>query len=337
MSGYYSVSRRGFLHAAAGGLAATGLPAGIAEGQTSRGRTRRPLDPNEFKQRLRGPILSVPTPFASDFKVDEPGVQNLVGRALQAGVKNFALTAGNSQYHCLGFDEIKRLTAVLVESAGDAGIVIACAGEWWTGRTREYVRYAESVGADAVQVMLPKRADADAQVHYFRKVAGSTNLGLVLAGNYPIPLLERLVEIDQVVALKEDVTLVYYIDVQRRFGDRLTVFAGGPKYRFLTAQPYGSRAFYSLFATFAPQIPMRFWRAVQDGDQTLAYEIVKKYEHPLFERWSHAFWRACLEYFGVAQRYLRPPERSFTDAQMAEVRAFFDGLGLRPPGRPESV
>jgi dihydrodipicolinate synthase/N-acetylneuraminate lyase len=123
---------------------------------------------------------------------------------------------------------------------------------------------------------------------------------------------------------------VLYIERQRRFGDRLVIYAGGPKYRFLVAQPYGSRAFYSLYSTFAPQIPMRFWEAVRADDLTTAYDIVKKYEFPFFDRWSHAFWRASLEHFGVAQRYLRPPEESFTAEQMQEVGRCFDGLGLRP-------
>jgi 4-hydroxy-tetrahydrodipicolinate synthase len=329
--GQTSVSRRGFLQSAAAGLALSALPSQATEPVVPRTTGRKSLDPQEFKKRLRGPILSVPTPFTSRFEVDYPGVRNMVARALAAGVRNFALTAGNSRYHCLRFDEIKELTRVLREAAGDAGVVIACAGQWWTGQATEYARYAESIGADALQVMLPTRADAESQVQYFRDVAEATRLGIVLAGNIPVPQLDKLVAIESVVAMKEDVTLVYYIDIQRRFGERLAIFAGGPKYRYLTAQPYGSPAFYSLFATFAPEIPMRFWQAIQDGDRPQAYDIVKKYEHPLFERWSHAFWRACLEYFGVAQRYLRPPERSFTEEQMGEVKAFFDQIGLQPP------
>ena len=37
-----------------------------------------------------------------------------------------------------------------------------------------------------------------------------------------------------------------------------------------------------------------------------------------------------MEYFGVAQRYLRPPVESYTDAQMKELKPFFDGQGLDP-------
>ena len=41
--------------------------------------------------------------------------------------------------------------------------------------------------------------------------------------------------------------------------------------------------------------------------------------------------RACLlEHFGVARRYMRPPQTSFSDSQMNEVKHFFDEQGLDP-------
>ncbi len=97
-------------------------------------------------------------------------------------------------------------------------------------------------------------------------------------------------------------------------------------------RPYGMQAYYSTLSTFAPALERRFWEAVRAGDLTSAREVILKYEVPFFERWSHAFWRATMEYFGIAQRFLRPPDPSFTPAQVAALGPFYKGLGLSREG-----
>src|SRR5689334_16266218 len=71
------------------------------------------LSPQGVKGRIRGPILTVPTPFTASFKVDYQGVRNMVRLGLENGIGVYELTAGNSQYNVLGYNEIKKLTRVL--------------------------------------------------------------------------------------------------------------------------------------------------------------------------------------------------------------------------------
>jgi hypothetical protein len=80
-----------------------------------------------------------------------------------------------------------------------------------------------------------------------------------------------------------------------------------------------------------PEISTRFWKAVDTKDMAAEREIVEKYDHPLIShKFSHGFWHATLEYFGVAARYLRPPQHTYTDEEMKTVRAFFNSLDLHP-------
>jgi hypothetical protein len=58
--------------------------------------------------------------------------------------------------------------------------------------------------------------------------------------------------------------------------------------------------------------------------------MIEKYEHPWLHEFSYPFWHASLEYFGVAGRYLRPPERTYTDQEMAQLKVFYDKLELHP-------
>ena len=288
------------------------------------------LSPEEFRRRLRGPILSVPTVYTKDFKVDHQGVRSQIELAAKAGVKVFALTAGNNQYDRLTYQEIRDLTKVLVETVAGRGVTIAATGPWWTGQCVDYARYAASLGADCVQVFLPRHGPSEGLFEHFRQIDKAAGIAIGIQGQVPLPALKQLITIDQLSAYKEEYPQSYTIEVFHLYGKRLNIFAGGQKSRFLFYEPFGMQAYYSTFSTFAPQVAMRFWKAAESGDLKRARELMFRYDVPFFQKWSHAFWRATLEYFGVAQRWLRPPERSFTDEQMKGVKQFYRDLRVTP-------
>jgi 4-hydroxy-tetrahydrodipicolinate synthase len=336
------VSRRAFLTAATATLgtatlggAATNL---IASSPTSfvtpAQNTRRPShisSADEFKHALVGPIQSQPTPIRANLAVDYEGVRTVVNRGLQYGVKVFELTAGNSQYYSLSYDEIKKLTRTLVEAVGDRGITIAATGAWWTERAVDYANYAESVGATSLQILMPTPSDdEDSIVRHFESIARATRLPLVLHGQYANSLVKKLLPIETIVAMKEDATLDYYIDKIINFGDRLNIFGGGAENRYLVGYPYGAKSYFSTYTSFAPDISMKFWNAIQREDIKGAAQMSAKYDYAFIERFSVPFWHATLEYFGVAGRFLRPPQVAFTEEQLRDVKQFFDGQGLHP-------
>ena len=292
---------------------------------------KAPITPAEFKRRLEGPILSSPTPFKANFDVDHQALRNMIQRALRYGVQNFALTAGNSQYGSLSYEEIKETTRTMVEAVNGRGLVIAATGDWWTARAVDYAKFAESIGADALQVLLPGRSGGDDSiVKHFETIARNTRLALVLHGNYSDALFEKLLKVDSIVAMKEDRLLREYVERQIEFGDRVEIFGGGQEYRYLVGYPYGARAFYSTYSTFAPDISVQFWKAIKAGDLKEAVRITTKYDFPYLRNFTHPWWHATTEYFGLGERYLRPPQLSYTDEQMKTVKAFFDKQGIDP-------
>ncbi|MFB3904607.1 MAG: dihydrodipicolinate synthase family protein [Acidobacteriota bacterium] len=321
-------TRRSFLRVSGAGLAASGL---AVAGLRSEPTGKRAAAPQDFRRRLAGPIQSQPTPFNEKREIDHAAVRRMAERALRYGVPVFALTAGNSQYHSLSYEEVKALTRTLVEAVDGRGLTIAATGQWWTERAVDYARYSESVGADAVQILMPAvYGSEDELVEHYRVISRATRLPLVLHGQYPEPLLRKLLEIESIVAMKEDGQLADYIDRAIEFGKRVEIFGGGAENRYLVGHPYGAKAFYSTYCSFAPDIPMRFWQAVKANDLRKATEITARYDYPFIKRFTHPFWHATLEFFGVARRYMRPPQHTFTDEQMKEVAEFFEAQGVRP-------
>jgi len=294
-------------------------------------KLNRPLDPHEFKKNLAGPILSLPTTFNEDLTVNHDAIHRMIGRAIRYGVPIFELTAGNSKYACLEFDEIKAVTRSMIEAADGKGLTIAATGAWPTEQVIDYADFSKSHGADAIQILLPDGVkDEDLLFEHFLKISNSTTLPIVLHGEYSRPLLERLAEIDSIVAMKEDGPLTYYIDRAVAFGDRFEIFSGGAENRYLVGYPYGARAFFSTYTGFAPDKPMLFWDAIRKDDLKQAVAITKKYDYPFIRRFTHPFWHATLEYFGVAKRFMRKPFETLPESELPEVKAFFDGQGIDP-------
>jgi 4-hydroxy-tetrahydrodipicolinate synthase len=306
----------------------------IPQGAYARGPQqglKRPLTPQDFKKHLAGPILSLPTTFNEDLSVNHEAIHRMIGRALRYGVPIFELTAGNSKYACLKFEEIKAVTRSMIEAADGKGLTIAATDAWPTEQVIDYAEFCKSHGADALQILLPKDVKDENQLYeHFLKIAKSTPLPIVLHGTYPRPLLTRLAELESIVAMKEDGELTYYIDRIIGFGERFEIFSGGAENRYLVGYPYGARAFFSTYTGFAPDKPMLFWEAIRSGDLKQAVAITKKYDYPFISRFTHPFWHATLEYFGLAKRFMRKPFETLPESQLSDVKAFFDSQGISP-------
>jgi dihydrodipicolinate synthase/N-acetylneuraminate lyase len=329
-NGRPELSRRSFLKFSGVATAAAVMPA-VVLAKEPEIKLHRPLSPQEFKKNLAGPILSLPTTFNEDLTVNHDAIHHMIGRAIRYGVPIFELTAGNSKYACLNFDEIKAVTKSMIEAADGKGLAIAATGAWATEQVIDYAHFCKSHEADALQILLPDGVkDEDKLYEHFLKISQSTDLPLVLHGEYSRPLLERLVKIDSIVAMKEDGQLTYYIDRVIGFGDRIEVFSGGAENRYLVGYPYGARAFFSTYTGFAPDKPMQFWDAIRKNDLKQAVAITKKYDYPFISRFTHPFWHATLEYFGVAKRFMRKPFETLPENQLTELKAFFDGQGIDP-------
>jgi dihydrodipicolinate synthase/N-acetylneuraminate lyase len=301
------------------------------------------ITPAEFKERLKGPILSIPTAFTESFEIDYKGMSKVIRRAIHYECKVVALTSGNSKYDRLSYDEVKKLTKFLIQTVNNKGMTLAATGNWSLDTIINYVRYAESIGASGVQVDVPKEIAKDSSIkstlRFYRLIAENTHLAIVLHGYYSESLLKELVKIKSIVALKEDAAdLSYYAYRQIIFGNRLAIFAGGSDARYLYGFPYGSPAYFSTLYTYAPEIGLKFWKAIQIKDLKTAVKIVSKYDIPFMKHFTFPFWAAAIEYMGGSQRYIRPrpgdklKQETLMGDELIKMQEIFCEIGLKPSG-----
>jgi dihydrodipicolinate synthase/N-acetylneuraminate lyase len=229
---------------------------------------------------------------------------------------------------------------VIEQSAGRATVIVGTALNWWREQIVDFARHVVDLGADSVMVARPQPSLGDS--HHFEDpvfqtyeaVARAVDCGLVLNGVFSMRLLKRLAEIPSVVGLKEDAGDPWCHDALYAVGDKLAVFNGGQKWRFLYGVLWGMVGFLSSYGLTAPQVTHQFWEAVQAKDLFLAARIVDTYENPYFDfaighpRGFHPVRQATLEIFGRGPRWMRAPEPSLDDGEVAELRRVFEEMGL---------
>jgi len=296
-----------------------------------------------IQQALSGPIASIRTPFDRNGNIDYAGLRRCVDFDIEAGTGALLITWGDSLFSLLSDAEIGEVTRRVVDCAAGRAAVVACTGRWATSQAVEFAAFCRETGADILQVFLPvwypgcstPEAIVDHHTALAAEIPLMTNSaelqrngaaeGLRVAGM----LLER---VENVVAMKADVTGDYDRAMTTLVTDRWTLFAGGQKSFHLELWPYGCQGYLSTFVTFKPGITRAYWQAVQAGNMAAAARIIEKIDRPFFTRIIgmtgsfDAALHGILELSALAERWRRPPFYSLNDGEMEELADFLGNL-----------
>jgi dihydrodipicolinate synthase/N-acetylneuraminate lyase len=299
------------------------------------------MNPEALKKALVGPIVPLPTFFTREGKQDLESIRGTVEFVITNGFTVLLLTSGDSSYELQTEPEIRAVTrAVIEQAAGRATVVGGTAYHWWRDQIVSFARYVEELGGNGVMVLRPQASLGDAPhaedlvFETYQAVAGAVDCGLVLNGVFSMRLLKRLAEIPGVVGLKEDAGDPWCHDALCAVGEKLAVFGGGQKWRFLYGVLWGMVGYLTTYGLLAPRVTHRFWDAVESRDLFAAARIADMYDNPFFEhaighpKGFHPVFQAAMEVFGRGPRWMRPPQPSLNDREMDELRALFERMGL---------
>ncbi len=300
--------------------------------------------PQELRTLLSGPVMSVHTPFCRDGEIDFDSLRGLVERGIAAGSTVMLLTYGDSLFSLLTDQEVADVTKVVVEQTAGRAAVVAADRIWWTGKTVAFARYARGVGADLLMVLPPDWAlscTVDTFVAHYAAVAAeipvmvvtnvfgrSTAMGLEVLGRLRD-------EAPGVVAIKDDLVGVFARKMALLLHGHWAVISGGQKQNHFDLLHYGCDGYLSTFLTFAPSITQDYWQAIQTEDWEAATRIIRNYDMPYFDFALNmvggfdAALHGTYEFFGLAQRWRRPPYHSLTDEQMEQLTQLFHDLKLQ--------
>jgi 4-hydroxy-tetrahydrodipicolinate synthase len=255
------------------------------------------------------------------------------------GAPILLLTYGSSEFASLCDDDIRRLTAVVAKACAGRSLFIAATGFWTPPQCREFLRYADGAGADAVKVQihpfLPKTREF--MLGYYDRLRGAGDIPLLLWGIAPNPIpvdvVAELARRPEIVGMKNDADQFYdYYDLIRATRDAgFAVVSGGQMRNFAFGYQIGSPAYLCTVAPFRPDIALGFYRRLVERRFDDAWQVVFRYEEPWLKKAVEVGWlgaiKTALRLHGLYPNSIPcPPVPGLSPAQAEEVRAVMDSV-----------
>ncbi len=287
--------------------------------------------PETIKDRLDGPVNSIPTTFLSNGDIDWQGVRNIIEVGIVGGSEVSLLTYGDSQFDHLSDDEVTELTRCLMDQVKGRALTVAATRRWPDPRAVEFAHFCRDLGVDVLMVLPSDHSVPAGKIAHYRAVAEV--MPMMLVGWPPHEILDALVDVENICCFKEDGAVDYAPDTMQKYGAHWKFMTGGGLWRNFTQWPWRP-AFFCYFSSFAPHVAKEYWQAYQDTDVATAGRIIRETEKPFANLAVHvgggfqAHWRATLELNGIASRHLRPPMVSATDEELDRIRQPISDLGL---------
>lgn len=301
--------------------------------------------PIEIRSRLAGPVFPVLTPFCETGEVDHAALAGYVEFLVATGAGTVMTTVGTSRFNLLSEAEIRAVNATVAAASSDKTITIA-AGPLTGGLQGniEFARHAESGGADAYIAYFPERwYGPEAIFDFFKQLSESVSISIMIhempinSGyggqmQYPMDLLERLVELPNLVGMKEEcMDGGYAYKLHRRLQGRCAIIGAGAMRNFMRDFHAGAKANLVGVGSFFPRVEMAFHQAMKAGDMERAHRIVRQYEDPYFDVAVELGWhpqlKETLHLLGLMPPFERAPLPRLNEAQRTRLRDCIERLG----------
>ncbi len=249
------------------------------------------LTPTELRTHLKkgGVNFMVTTPFTEDQEVDYEGLKVNIEFMLEK-TKDFDTcvltpTGSNGEFVHLNDEELKNVIRTSVETVAGRKVVVAGTGRADAYSTIKMTQYAESVGADGAQVILPYYfiPFEDGMFDHFKQLADAINIGIVVYNNPGFtsswikpPLMKRIItEIGEKIAgIKENTPHLMLFNAMAKMVKEtgVSLYSGFGEQWFAYQFPWGADGMASPFGNFYPEFPMGMYKAAVEYDfDTMRY------------------------------------------------------------------
>ena len=250
---------------------------------------------SDLKKAMKGVFVVQITPFNKDGSLDLEGMRaNTRWLVERMSGKDFALVplGSTGEFYAMSDDECKAVIKMVVEEVNGRLPVIAGTARAGTQETIKMCQYAQSVGADGVQVVLPYYhiPEEEGMYQHYKQVAESVNIGIMLYNNPGVSsswvkpaLMAKLSKIPNFIAVKESTpSILSYYRMQKTVDPKDTAILCGPGEQMFSFEAvYGCPGFVTYVANFAPELSYSIYEAAVARDFNKLAELVNSMA-PLF-------------------------------------------------------
>ncbi len=232
---------------------------------------------------LRGSLTALVTPFDKNGRLDEKAFRELVEWQIAEGTTGLVPVGTTGESPTLSHDEHRHVVKMCVEVARGRVPVVAGAGSNNTEEAVGLVKYAESVGADAVLVVTPyynKPTQRGLYAH-FAAVAQATTLPVIIYNIPPRSIIDMTPEtmgrlandFKNIKGVKDATGKVERVSEQRITCGKDFIQLSGEDASALGFNAHGGVGAISVTSNVAPRLCAEFQVASLSGDKDKALKL----------------------------------------------------------------
>ena len=283
------------------------------------------------------------TPFTKDEKLDLDMYEKNLAAQVAAGVHGIIIGGSLGEASTITENEKEQLVEFSVEYLNEDIPVIMNIAESTTADALKQAANAKKWGADGIMLLPPMRYKADDRetISYFKTVARSTDLPIMIYNNPPDykidtrpEMFDELIDCENIAALKEssrDVTNL--TRMKNRFGDRIQVLCGVDTLA-MEELCLGADGWVAGLVDAFPNETTAIYNLVKAGRIEEATNIYRWFM-PLLELDIHPklvqYIKLAAAQTGIGSEYVRPPRLTLVGEERERIlKIINDGISKRP-------
>lgn len=299
------------------------------------------------KATWKGVYPAVLTPFNEDDSIDFETFKLNINAQLEAGVDGIILGGSLGEASTLTNKEKDALLVYTKELVQGKVPVVMNIAEQATKAAVQAARDAEANGADGLMLLPPMRYKADdaETVQFFKEVAASTSLPIMLYNNpvdykimITLDMFEELASIPNIQAVKESTRDISNVTrMINRFGDRFKIMCGVDPLA-MESLVMGADGWVAGLVDAFPRETVAIYRLVKAGQYAEALKIYRWFL-PVLELDIHPklvqYIKLAGKLTGISTEYVRRPRLELKGAERSSVLAVVEEALLNRPELPD--
>jgi 4-hydroxy-tetrahydrodipicolinate synthase len=303
----------------------------------------------ELRDRLRGPVVAMTTPFNRDLSLDLGGLRRLTEFYVESGIRTVIAAGSTGEFAALSDDERRQVIQTVVEHGRGRVTVVAGCAHSGTKLTSDLVRFAEEIGADGAMITPPYYGfdGTDGLRRHFELIAEASPLPVVIYFSGAVlskvtniiadpRLLYRLCEVPTIAGFKDATgNWAFHRDIALALKGRVAVMGSAGMNHYLWGHIFGAPCFLTGLGNIWPKVELEFYQALERGDRVTAERIAIEQDVPyLRAATKHNYFAAVkvlLDAAGLPGGPVRPPLLDWPEQSAEGLRQAMVGIGVLPP------
>jgi 4-hydroxy-tetrahydrodipicolinate synthase len=296
---------------------------------------------SEAKERLRGSIAPIVTPFNENDEVDYKTLENLINWHIESGSHGISVTGTTGEPSSLTLQEREKVMETAIKTAKGRVPVVPGTGSTNHAEALHLTKLAQEMGADAAMVIVPyyNRPSQHALYKHFKTIADSVDIPIIIynipgrtAVNLEVKTLARLKEdCKNIIGVKESNKDFEHVNRVLLYCGRDFLLFSGIELLCYPMLAIGGAGYISATANVAPKKVAEVYDAWAAGDvkraQDLHYALMPLND-VLFKDTNPAPLKAALGMMGKIYPKLRLPMDLPSPELQQEIREVLEGYGL---------